>query len=316
MNILVTGAAGFIAFHLVEALLQQGHRVVGIDNYISGQKENVENLLQNKNFSFFECDVINLTSEKILPEISEDLKNLDQIFHLACPASPPIYQKNPLHTLDTCFLGSRNVLELAKKNKAKIFLASTSEIYGDPLEHPQAEDYRGNTNTFGPRACYDEGKRIMETLAFHYLQAGVQVYMARIFNTYGPRMAPFDGRVLTNFIMQALKNEPLTVYGDGLQTRSFCYVSDLVRGILLLMNSDIHEPVNLGAQYEFSILELAKTVIQLINKDLKIEYFPLPKDDPKQRCPNTNLAQKKLNWCPTVDLQSGLKLMMQFMSSQ
>ena len=309
MKIFVTGAAGFIAYHLIDLLLKSGHTVIGIDNFISGQKKNIADLSKNKNFIFFEFDVIDLTSAKMPPQLTEHLKNLDQIYHLACPASPPIYQTNPLHTLDTCYLGSKYVLEIAKENKARILLASTSEIYGDPLEHPQSESYRGNTNSFGPRACYDEGKRIMETLAFNYLQFGVQVRIPRIFNTYGPRMSSVDGRVLTNFIDQALNNKPLTIYGDGLQTRSFCYVSDLVKGLMALMDSQVTEPVNLGSQFEFTILDLANTVVSLINPALKLNFLPLPLDDPKQRRPNTTLALEKLNWNAVVDLKTGLNLM-------
>ena len=311
MKILVTGAAGFIAFHLIESLLQQGHSVIGVDNFISGQKKNIEELKKNSNFSFYEIDILQLTSSEA-NKTSSNLNNIDEIYHLACPASPPIYQNNPLHTLDTCYLGSRNILEIAKKNNAKILLASTSEIYGDPLVHPQSESYRGNTNTFGPRACYDEGKRIMETLGYTYLQMGLDVKIARIFNTYGPRMSPQDGRILTNFITQSLENKSLTVYGDGKQTRSLCYVSDLVLGLLALMRSDVKVPVNLGSQFEFSVLEIAKMVRKLMNPALPIEFFYLPVDDPKQRRPDTSFAKKMLNWEAEIGLEKGLSEMVRF----
>jgi UDP-glucuronate decarboxylase len=316
MKIFVTGAAGFVAYHIITSLLNEGHEVVGVDNFISGQHKNIELLTKNKLFSFFEADILTLKEGPLPAQIEQALKGTKEIYHLACPASPPTYQKDPLHTLETCVQGSQNILNLALKHKARILIASTSEIYGDPLVHPQPEDYRGNTNTMGPRACYDEGKRAMETLGYIYAQKGVEVRTARIFNTYGPRMSPHDGRVITNFILQGLQNQPLTVYGDGSQTRSFCFVSDLVAGLRSLMASSVTEPVNLGSQFEFSILDIAQTVRALINPKLELVFHPLPKDDPKQRRPNTGRAKEWLNWDATVTLKEGLSSMIAFMAEE
>ncbi|MEY3901869.1 MAG: hypothetical protein RL189_1175 [Pseudomonadota bacterium] len=320
MRILVTGAAGFVAYHLVRKLLGEGHTVVGVDNMMSGQERNVSDLRAAfaKNFSFIKADINDLNAEALRarPEWSALLpsavQRFERIYHLACPASPPIYQKDMLHTLDTCYTGSRNIFELARVHNARILIASTSEIYGDPEVHPQPEDYRGNVNTVGIRSCYDEGKRAMETMGFIYReQKGVEVRTARIFNTYGPRMSPEDGRVLTNFISQALRGEALTVYGDGKQTRSFCYVDDLVRGLHMLMESKVTEPVNLGSQFEFTILEMAEKVVRWVNPNLKISFLPLPKDDPKLRRPNTSRAKELLGWETQVSLEAGVKLMIE-----
>lgn len=320
MRILVTGAAGFVAYHLVRKLLGEGHTVVGVDNMMSGQERNVSDLSAafSKNFSFIKADINDLNAEAFgaRPEWSalgpSAAQRFERIYHLACPASPPIYQKDMLHTLDTCYTGSRNIFELARVHNARILIASTSEIYGDPEVHPQPEDYRGNVNTVGIRSCYDEGKRAMETMGFIYSeQKGVEVRTARIFNTYGPRMSPEDGRVLTNFISQALRGEALTVYGDGKQTRSFCYVDDLVRGLHMLMESKVTEPVNLGSQFEFTIFEMAEKVVRWVNPNLKISFLPLPKDDPKLRRPNTSRAKELLGWETQVNLEAGVKLMIE-----
>lgn len=308
MKILVTGAAGFMANHLINKLLSENHTVVGIDNFISGSRENIEQLKSCQNFHFVEGDVLTLFQDL---ETINQLDGYDQIYHIACPASPPIYQKDQLNTLDICFTGSRNALSLAEKNNARVFLASTSECYGDPEVHPQPESYRGNVNTFGPRACYDEGKRAMEALAYCFDLRGVEVRIARIFNTYGPKMNPNDGRVVTNFIVQALKNEPITIYGDGKQTRSFCYVADLVEGITKLMNSGIKEPVNLGSNFEFDILEIAETIKKACESNSELVFKDLPQDDPKLRRPDITKALKKLNWAPSTTLEDGVRLMIE-----
>ena len=312
MNILVTGAAGFLGYHLCAKLLAEGHTVVGIDNMMSGQQQNIDTLSAHAKFSFQNVDIIELPSFLAgNNSFAKNLANLDRIYHMACPASPPIYQTNPLHTLETCFTGSRNIFALAQRTGARVLIASTSEIYGDPEVHPQPESYRGNVNTMGPRSCYDEGKRIMETLGHEYSKLGVQVRTARIFNTYGPRMSPIDGRVLTNFISQALEGKDLTVFGDGTQTRSFCFYADLVRGLNLLMESDVVEPVNLGSQYEFTILQVAEAVRALINGNLKIVHVALPQDDPKIRRPDTSQAFKLLGWQTEVNLHDGMKVMVE-----
>lgn len=316
MKILITGAAGFVAFHLASKLLREGNQVIGVDNMMSGQERNVADLLKEfpQNFRFIKADVNDLTAAAIRgnSEWQEVLSssNFDRVYHLACPASPPIYQKDMLHTLDTCYIGSRNIFELALAHNARILIASTSEIYGDPEVHPQPESYRGNVNTVGIRSCYDEGKRAMETMGFIYReQHGLEVRIARIFNTYGPRMSPADGRVLTNFISQAIRGEALTIYGDGKQTRSFCYVEDLVRGLCLLMESKVSEPVNLGSQFEFTISEMAEKVIQWVDPQLKLTYLPLPKDDPKIRRPDTSRAKELLGWETQVSFEAGVKKM-------
>ena len=296
-TILVTGGAGFIGSHLCEALLKQGHYVICLDNFFTGRIENIKHLMDFDNFELIRHDII----DPIKLEV-------DEIYNLACPASPFHYQYNPIKTIKTSFLGTMNMLGLAKRVKAKILQASTSEVYGDPLVHPQPESYRGNVNPIGPRACYDEGKRAAETLCFDYhRQHKVDIRVVRIFNTYGPNMQFNDGRVVSNFIVQALKNEDITVYGDGKQTRSFCYVSDLVRGMIDFMNQEQHlGPINLGNDGEFTILELAKKVIQLTHSKSKITFKPLPEDDPLQRKPDLSLARKLINYEPKIKLEEGL----------
>ncbi len=296
-RILVTGGAGFIGSHLCKKLLQQGHKVICLDNMYTGIYDNIKSLYEDKNFVFINADITN----------SIDLK-VDQIYNLACPASPVHYQHNPIMTAKTSFLGALNVLELAKKNKARVLQASTSEVYGDPLIHPQTELYRGNVNAIGPRACYDEGKRIAETLFFDYQrQYGVDIRVVRIFNTYGPNMLEDDGRVVSNFIVQALNNEDITIYGDGTQTRSFCYVDDLVDGLLKMMENDnFSGPVNLGNPHEITVYELAQIIIEKTGSNSKIVYKDLPEDDPTKRRPAIELAKTKLNWQPTVTINEGL----------
>lgn len=300
MRILVTGGAGFIGSHLCERLLADGNEVVCLDNFYTGRKQNVNHLLDNKNFEIIRHDVI----EPILLEV-------DQIYNLACPASPVHYQYNPVKTVKTSVMGMINMLGMAKRVKARILQASTSEVYGDPLVHPQTEDYHGNVNPIGPRSCYDEGKRVAETLMMDYhRQNGVDTRIVRIFNTYGERMLENDGRVVSNFVVQALRGEELTIYGDGSQTRSFCYVSDLVGGIVRLMNTeadDIHLPVNIGNPTEFTMNELAAEVGKATGKEIKIRHLDLPADDPKQRKPNIERAKALLNWTPTVQLEEGLR---------
>jgi UDP-glucuronate decarboxylase len=296
-TILVTGGAGFIGSHLCEALLKQGHYVICLDNFFTGRKENIKHLMDFYNFELIRHDII----DPIKLEV-------DEIYNLACPASPVHYQYNPIKTIKTSILGTMNMLGLAKRVKAKILQASTSEVYGDPLVHPQPESYRGNVNPIGPRSCYDEGKRAAETLCFDYhRQHKVDIRVVRIFNTYGPNMQINDGRVVSNFIVQALKNEDITVYGDGKQTRSFCYVSDLVRGMIDFMNQEQHlGPINLGNDGEFTILELAEKVIQLTHSKSKITFKPLPEDDPLQRKPDLSLARKLINYEPKIKLEEGL----------
>ena len=297
MRNLITGGAGFIGSHLVNELMLKGEEVICLDNYFTGRKKNIEKWLNKSNFELIRHDVI----EPLYLEV-------DRIWHLACPASPVHYQYNPIKTSKTNFLGTFNMLGLAKRVKARFLMASTSEIYGDPKVHPQPESYRGYVNTMGIRSCYDEGKRISETLCFDYKRIHkVEVRLARIFNTYGPKMIPNDGRVVSNFIVQALKGESLTVYGDGSQTRSFCYVDDLVNGLMKIMDSDYDQPINLGNPIEFTIKQLAELVRKEINPDLKIIYKPLPEDDPLQRKPLIETAKKELNWEPTIKLEEGLK---------
>jgi UDP-glucuronate decarboxylase len=298
-QVLVTGGAGFIGSHLCERLLEEGHIVICIDNYFTGRKRNVIHLLNNPNFELVRHDVT-------FPYYVE----VDQIYNLACPASPVHYQFDPVSTVKTSVIGAINMLGLAKRVKARILQASTSEVYGDPFVHPQQEDYWGNVNPIGIRSCYDEGKRCAETLFMDYhRQNGVDVRIVRIFNTYGPRMRPDDGRVVSNFIMQALKGEDLTIYGSGLQTRSFQYVDDLVEGMMRMMATDgFIGPVNLGNPGEFTMLELAEKIIRLTSSSSRITYLPLPSDDPKQRQPNISLAKERLNnWAPKVSLEDGLK---------
>ncbi|MDJ1185405.1 UDP-glucuronic acid decarboxylase family protein [Roseofilum casamattae] len=296
MRILVTGGAGFVGSHLIDRLMEANHDVICLDNFYTGNKRNILHWRDNPNFELIRHDV----TEPIRLEV-------DQIYHLACPASPIHYQYNPIKTTKTSVLGTINMLGLAKRVKARILLASTSEIYGDPNVHPQREEYWGNVNTIGIRSCYDEGKRIAETLCFDYhREHGIEIRVARIFNTYGSRMLENDGRVVSNFVVQALKGIPLTVYGDGSQTRSFCYVSDLVDGLIRLMNGDREGPVNLGNPDEYTILELAEKIQQTINPDAKIEFKPLPADDPRQRQPDITRAREWLGWQPTIPLEEGL----------
>jgi UDP-glucuronate decarboxylase len=298
MRILVTGGAGFIGSHLCERLLADGHDVLCLDNFFTGRRANIVELLDNHRFELIRHDVI----EPILLEV-------DQIYNLACPASPIHYQYNPVKTVKTSVMGMINMLGLAKRVRARILQASTSEVYGDPLVHPQPEAYWGNVNPIGLRSCYDEGKRIAETLMMDYhRQNRVDTRIARIFNTYGPRMLEDDGRVVSNFIVQALRGEALTLYGAGDQTRSFCYVDDLVEALIRLMNvADAHDPVNLGNPGEFTIKELAEEVVKICGSNSGVEYLPLPQDDPKQRKPDISRAQTLLNWNPTIPLNEGLK---------
>lgn len=298
-KILVAGGAGFIGSHLCRKLLDANNEVICLDNFFTGSKENIVDLLENPYFELVRHDV----QEPILLEV-------DEIYNLACPASPPYYQFDPVATTKTSVLGAINMLEIAKKCKAKILQASTSEVYGDPEVHPQPESYRGNVSTTGIRACYDEGKRCAETLFFDYKrQYDVEIKVVRIFNTYGPFMNESDGRVVSNFIMQALRNEDITIYGDGNQTRSFQYVDDLVNGMIKLMNteSSFTGPVNIGNPCEFTMIELAQKVIELTSSRSKLVFKPLPEDDPKQRKPDITLAKKELNWEPKVSLEEGLK---------
>jgi UDP-glucuronate decarboxylase len=299
MRILITGGAGFLGSHLSEILLSKGNEVICLDNFFTGRRENIIHLLDNRNFELVRHDII----EPIMLEV-------DQIYNLACPASPVHYQFNPVKTVKTSVMGAINMLGLAKRVKARIFQASTSEVYGDPIVHPQTEDYWGNVNPIGLRSCYDEGKRIAETLFMDYhRQNGVDTRIVRIFNTYGPKMLENDGRVVSNFIVQALRGEDLTIYGDGMQTRSFCYVDDLIEGFIRLMNAeakDIHLPVNIGNPGEFTMLELAQEVIEIVGNSVKIKHLPLPQDDPKQRKPNIDRAVKLLDWTPKVQLKEGL----------
>jgi len=301
-KILVTGGAGFIGSHLCERLLKEGNEVICLDNFFTGSKDNIVHLMNNPYFEVIRHDI----EEPILIEV-------DEIYNLASPASPIHYQKDPVKTVRTNVMGAINVLDIAKRTGARVLQASTSEVYGDPEIHPQVEEYRGNVNPIGPRACYDEGKRCAETLFFdYYREYGVDIRVVRIFNTYGPRMAINDGRVVSNFIIQALKNEDITIYGDGSQTRSFCYVDDLVDGLIKMMKSDIIGPVNLGNPGEFTIFELAEKIINLINSKSKIIFRPLPQDDPKQRKPDISKAKKYLNWQPKIGLEEGLAKTIQY----
>ena len=297
-RILVTGGAGFLGSHLIDRLIAQGHEIICADNLFTGTRRNIDHLHGHARFEFLRHDVCNPLKVEV-----------DEIFNLACPASPVHYQHNPVQTTKTSVLGALNMLGLAKRLNCKIFQASTSEVYGDPAVHPQTEDYWGNVNPIGPRSCYDEGKRCAETLFFDYhRQHGVAIKVARIFNTYGPRMHPRDGRVVSNFITQALNGEDITIYGDGSQTRSFCYMDDLIEGFLRLMDSNatVTGPVNLGNPGEFTMLELAQKVLDLTGSKSKIRHLPLPADDPKQRRPDITIARTKLAWEPKVALTEGL----------
>ena len=299
VRILVTGGAGFLGSHLCERLLKEGHDLLCVDNFYTGSKRNINHLLDHPYFELLRHDIT-------FPLYVE----VDEIYNLACPASPIHYQNDPVQTTKVNVHGSINILGLAKRLKAKILQASTSEVYGDPSIHPQPENYWGNVNCIGPRSCYDEGKRCAETLFFdYYRQHGIKIKVARIFNTYGPKMHPDDGRVISNFILQALRNEPITIFGDGSQTRSFCYVDDMIDGLIRLMNSpdDFTGPVNLGNPNELSILKLAEKIIQMTGSKSKIVFKPLPADDPRQRQPLIDLAKEKLGWAPGVPLEEGLK---------
>ena len=296
MRVLVTGGAGFLGSHLCERLLAAGDEVLCLDNFYTGRKRNIEPLLDNHRFELIRHDVV----ESILLEV-------DRIYHFACPASPVHYQSNPIKTLKSNVMGTLNMLGLAKRVRARLLQASTSEVYGDPAVHPQREDYWGNVNPIGIRSCYDEGKRVAETLCFDYhRQSNVEVRVIRIFNTYGPRMLIDDGRVVSNFVVQALQGQDLTLYGDGQQTRSFCYVDDLVDGILKMMDCDQMGPVNLGNPGEFTMLELAQLVLELTGSSSKIVHLPLPSDDPTRRRPDITRAREWLGWQPTVELRDGL----------
>lgn len=308
MKILVAGGAGFLGSHLVESLMLDGNHVTVLDNLSTGSLRNLEHLEDKPNFSFILADILNPVEIEC-----------DQIYNLACPASPIQYQKNPVNTIKTNLIGASNLLDLADKNKARIFQASTSEVYGDPNVPTQSEEYWGNVNPIGIRSCYDEGKRAAESLFFDFhRQFQTEIKVARIFNTYGPRMDLNDGRVVSNFVMQALRNTPITIYGDGSQTRSFCYVDDLIVGIVKLMNSDsaITGPINLGNPLAFSMMELAEKVIELTDSKSKVIFEPLPQDDPKQRRPDISKAQTLLDWEPSIQLEEGLKKTIKEFSSR
>ncbi|PKG43422.1 UDP-glucuronic acid decarboxylase family protein [Psychroflexus sp. MES1-P1E] len=305
-RILITGGAGFLGSHLSDRLLKEGNEVICLDNFFTGNRANIHHLLDNKNFELIRHDVT-------FPTYLE----VDEIYNLACPASPVHYQFDPVQTTKTSVIGAINMLGLAKRLKIKILQASTSEVYGDPEVHPQPETYKGNVNTIGPRACYDEGKRCAETLFFDYhRQHNVNIKVMRIFNTYGPRMHPNDGRVVSNFIVQALKNEDITIYGDGSQTRSFCYVDDLIDGMYKLMNSrnEFTGPVNIGNPTEFTMIELAQLVIELTNSKSKLSFRALPQDDPLQRKPTIELAKQELSWEPKIALKEGLQSTINYFS--
>lgn len=297
-TILIAGGAGFIGSHLCKKLLNDGHKIICLDNLLTGKIENIKSIMNYKNFTFINKDII----EPI--ELNE---KLDEIYNLACPASPPKYQKNPIYTSKINFMGTLHLLELAKKNKCKILLSSTSEIYGEPEVSPQSEKYRGNVNTIGIRSCYDEGKRIAETLMMDYhKEHNIDIKIARIFNTYGPNMDKFDGRVVTNFIRQILNDEDITIYGNGSQTRCFCYIDDQIDGLTKLMNSTYNMPINIGNTYEISVKELANILLKLINTDSKLVYSPIPLDDPTNRKPDITLAKQILDWKPFTSIEDGL----------
>lgn len=305
-TIVVTGGAGFLGSNLCDVLIKNNEKVICVDNLFTGSKDNIEHLLTNGNFEFINHDIIE--------PLFLDTLMIDQIYNLACPASPIQYQINPVRTIKANTIGVINMLGLAKKHRARILQASTSEVYGDPLEHPQKESYKGNVNTIGPRSCYDEGKRVAETLFFDYRrQHNLDIKVARIFNTYGPRMYENDGRVVSNFIVKALKNEPLEIYGNGLQTRSFCYVSDLITGLVTFMNTEnFTGPVNIGNPIELEVKELAKKIIKLTKSKSKIIYKELPQDDPLKRRPDITLAKKMLKWEPKVPIDEGLTNTIEF----
>lgn len=307
-KILVTGGAGFIGSHLCKRLLNEGNEVICLDNFFTGSKENVKELIGNSNFKLVEHDIT-----------EEYFEEVDEIYNMACPASPPHYQYDPIKTNKTSVIGILNMLELAKRNNAKILQASTSEVYGDPKVHPQTESYWGNVNPIGIRSCYDEGKRCAETFMMDYhRQHGLDIRIIRIFNTYGPNMDPNDGRVVSNFIIQALKGEDITVYGDGSQTRSFCYVDDLVDGIIKMMNNpqNFIGPVNLGNPSERTVLDFAKMIIEMTGTKSKIVHKPLPSDDPMQRQPDLTVAKRELNWQPTTDIKVGIAKTIEYFSKK
>ncbi|KAK6591124.1 dTDP-glucose 4-dehydratase [Cryptosporidium xiaoi] len=301
IKVLVTGGSGFIGSHLVEYLLEKGYHVTSLDNYYSGNINNMQSFIDNKNFKMIEHDII----DPITIDVNE-------IYHLACPASPPYYQKSPIYTLKTCFIGTMNILELAKKTGSRIVFASSSEVYGDPLVHPQTEKYFGNVNTIGNRSCYDEGKRIAETLCMDYHKSyGIDVRIARIFNTYGPKMLANDGRVIPNFIISCLKGEKMPIYGDGKQTRSFCYISDTVEALYKLMNLEVKNvemsPINIGNPVEIPIIKLAETINELNGFETPLEFRSIPSDDPKKRKPDISKATEILGWTPKIDFKLGLR---------
>jgi UDP-glucuronate decarboxylase len=307
-RILITGGAGFIGSNLCEKLLNDGHKIICVDNLLTGNIKNIEHLFENSNFKFINHNIINYL------EIDEEI---DEIYNLACPASPPKYQKDPIETLKCNFNGILNLLELAKKKKAKILQTSTSEIYGEPQINPQHEEYRGNVNTIGIRSCYDEGKRVAETLMMEYHnQYNIEIRIARIFNTYGPKMDKNDGRVVSNLINQALNNSPLTIYGSGEQTRSFCYIDDQIDGLIKLMNSDYIYPVNIGNPYEINMKQLAETILKLTKSNSIIVYKELPSDDPTNRKPDISRAKKILNWDPKYVLEKGLMKTIEYFSQK
>jgi len=296
-RILVTGGAGFIGSNLIKKLLYKGNKVICLDNLFSSRKENIYDYFDYNNFEFMRHDVTKQFNIEA-----------DEIYNLACPASPIYYQKDPVYTIKTSFYGALNVLENAKRNGAKVLQASTSEVYGSPEKHPQSETYWGNVNPIGCRSCYDEGKRAAETLFFDYnREYSTNIKVVRIFNTYGPKMSPNDGRVITNFILQALQNKPISIYGNGSQTRSFCYIDDLIVALVKMMNNDIKGPINLGNPQEISIIDLAHIIINLTNSDSEIKYYPKSKNDPKRRKPDITLAKEKLDWNPSINLETGLK---------
>ncbi|MDR0822680.1 MAG: SDR family oxidoreductase [Endomicrobium sp.] len=307
-TVLITGAAGFLGSHLCDKMIKENYKVICLDNFYSGSFDNIAHLKNNAQFHFIEDDVRNLRNIKINEQ-------LDYILNFACPAPPPKYQKDPVFTLDTCYKGAKNCLELAKERGAIVLQASTSEVYGDALIHPQKEEYWGNVNPIGARSCYDEGKRIAETLFFDYRRKyNLKIKVIRIFNTYGARMSFDDGRVISNFIVAALKGEPITIYGSGKQTRSFCYADDLIDGIykMLLSRDDLYGPVNLGTTFEFSVSEIASKIIKLCSSKSEIIYKDLPEDDPKQRKPDLNLARKELNYVPKITIEEGLVKTIEF----
>lgn len=304
MNILVAGGAGFVGSNFCQLLLSKGHKVWAIDNLITGRKENLDSIIENKDFTFIQADIINLQIKERLKEVE-----FDAVYHFASPASPLWYQKYPIETLEVNSIGTKNLLEIAQRDNAKFIFASTSEVYGDPLQHPQKETYWGNVNSFGARSCYDEAKRYGEAICYTYLKDfNVDVRIVRIFNTYGPNMDPNDGRVVSNFVTQAIRGENLTIYGDGSQTRAFCYVDDLIRGFYLMMIKDVTgEIINLGNPGEFTMLELAKIVNEKVGNSKELIYQDLPQDDPKKRRPDILKAQELLGWEPQIALKDGLE---------